>query len=242
MVDPQQQPAQQQQRRHSNRSSQQNSRLGSPTAPNAPAMRRSSAIAEDAVMLDGGAAEAEDAAGYDTAPEDTAPMHEDAENHQQKQSEQQQRRRPVPISTDGGAVKDAAAAGDGTVANAAPLKRGQLAKDEERRGIIQCRHVTNDSQRESMILLTGLKNIYQKQLPKMPREYIARLVYDRNHDSMAIVKKGLKVVGGITYRVFNDRKFAEIVFCAITSSEQVKVRSGVHPVLYQEVFMYSPHI
>jgi histone acetyltransferase len=106
-----------------------------------------------------------------------------------------------------------------------PTKRGQLAKEEERRGIIQCRPVKNDGRRDSMILLTGLKNIYQKQLPKMPREYIARLVYDRNHESVAIVKKGLRVVGGITYRPFNDRKFAEIVFCAITSSEQVKVRS-----------------
>ena len=87
-----------------------------------------------------------------------------------------------------------------------------------------------------MIILTGCKNIYQKQLPKMPREYIARLVYDRwvqvygvhcntrrNHASMAIVKKGLRVVGGITYRVFPGRQFAEIVFCAITSTEQVKV-------------------
>lgn len=74
-----------------------------------------------------------------------------------------------------------------------------------------------------MIILTGLKNIFQRQLPKMPREYIARLVMDRNHWSMAIVKRGLQVVGGITYRPFNHRRFAEIVFCAITSTEQVKV-------------------
>lgn len=57
----------------------------------------------------------------------------------------------------------------------------------------------------------------------MPREYIARLVYDRNHYSMAIVKRGLEVVGGITYRPFESRGFAEIVFCAITGTEQVKV-------------------
>lgn len=81
----------------------------------------------------------------------------------------------------------------------------------------------NDGKRDSLILLTGVKNIYQKQLPKMPREYIARLVYDRNHSSMVIAKKGLRPVGGITYRVFPGRKFAEIVFCAITSTEQVKV-------------------
>ena len=96
---------------------------------------------------------------------------------------------------------------------------------EEREGIIEFRVVNNDNTKENMIILTGLKNIFQKQLPKMPREYIARLIYDRNHLSMAIVKKPLQVVGGITYRPFNHRKFAEIAFCAITSSEQVKVHS-----------------
>ena len=57
----------------------------------------------------------------------------------------------------------------------------------------------------------------------MPREYIARLVYDRNHLSMAIVKHGLQVRGGITWRPFESRAFSEIVFCAITGTEQVKV-------------------
>lgn len=74
-----------------------------------------------------------------------------------------------------------------------------------------------------MIILTGLKNIFQKQLPKMPREYIARLVFDRAHWSLAIVKRGLEVVGGITYRPFDGQGFAEIVFCAVTGTEQVKV-------------------
>ncbi|KAI8853383.1 histone acetyltransferase NGF-1 [Chytridium lagenaria] len=89
-------------------------------------------------------------------------------------------------------------------------------------GTIQFRVVLPDKSDESMILLTGLKNIYQKQLPNMPKEYIARLVYDRNHESMAVVRPPLKVVGGITYRPFISRKFAEIVFCAIASTEQVK--------------------
>lgn len=74
----------------------------------------------------------------------------------------------------------------------------------------------------STILLIGLKNLFQKQLPKMPREYITRLVLDKNHISMPIVKRGWKVVGGICYRPFESRGFAEIVFCAVDSSEQVK--------------------
>lgn len=93
---------------------------------------------------------------------------------------------------------------------------------EEKVGKIEFRVVNNDNTRENLIVLTGLKNIFQKQLPKMPREYISRLVYDRSHLSMAVVRKPLTVVGGITYRPFNNRGFAEIVFCAISSTEQVR--------------------
>lgn len=66
---------------------------------------------------------------------------------------------------------------------------------EERNGDIEFRVVNNDGRRESTIILTGLKCIFQKQLPKMPKDYIARLVYDRTHLSIAIVKKPLEVVG-----------------------------------------------
>lgn len=93
---------------------------------------------------------------------------------------------------------------------------------EERDGRIEFRVVNNDNTRENLIVLTGLMNIFQKQLPKMPREYILRLVYDRSHLSMAVVRKPLTVVGGITYRPFDNRGFAEIVFCAISSTEQVR--------------------
>lgn len=103
-----------------------------------------------------------------------------------------------------------------------PPRREKPAVIEERTGLIQFQVVTNDGRPESQVILTGLKNIFMRQLPKMPREYITRLVLDRNHWSMAIVKRGLQVVGGITYRPFPHREFAEIVFCAIASTEQVK--------------------
>jgi len=60
-----------------------------------------------------------------------------------------------------------------------PSNKGQAAREEEREGIIQVHLVVNDNERQNMILLTGLKAIFQKQLPKMPTEYISRLVYDR---------------------------------------------------------------
>ena len=73
----------------------------------------------------------------------------------------------------------------------------QPAVIEERNGEIEFRVVNNDGKRDSTVILTGLKCIFQKQLPKMPKDYIARLVYDRTHLSMAIVKKPLEVVGWV---------------------------------------------
>jgi histone acetyltransferase len=83
--------------------------------------------------------------------------------------------------------------------------------------------VENDGQPANMVLLTNLKTLFQKQLPVMPREYITRLVFDPNQKCLAIVKSGYKVVGGICYRPFPHRKFAEIVFFATHSVDQVKV-------------------
>ncbi|KAL0956425.1 hypothetical protein HGRIS_002573 [Hohenbuehelia grisea] len=98
---------------------------------------------------------------------------------------------------------------------------------ELRKGIIEITAVENDGEPRSFVVLTGLKTLFQKQLPKMPREYIARLVYDSNSKSLAIVKRGLKVVGGICYRPFPHRGFAEIVFFATASVDQVKGYGGM---------------
>ena len=75
-----------------------------------------------------------------------------------------------------------------------------------------------------------LKSLFAKQLPKMPRPYIARLVFDRRHTSLAILSDdpALKdtdeeVIGSICYRAFPEMRFAEIAFCAVNASHQVKV-------------------
>ncbi|KAI5123056.1 hypothetical protein M0805_000491 [Coniferiporia weirii] len=98
---------------------------------------------------------------------------------------------------------------------------------EMRQGIIQVTSVENDGTPRSLIILTGLKTLFQKQLPKMPREYIARLVYDKNSKALAIIKHGYKAVGGICYRPFPQRGFAEIVFFATASVDQVKGYGGM---------------
>ncbi len=55
----------------------------------------------------------------------------------------------------------------------------------------------------------------------MPREYIVRLVMDRRHRTLLALRDG-RVVGAICYRPFFEQRFAEIAFCAVTSSEQVR--------------------
>lgn len=106
------------------------------------------------------------------------------------------------------------------------VKPEKASWSELRRGVINIVPIENDGEPRSMIILTGLKTLFQKQLPKMPREYIARLVYDTNSRCLAIIKHGYLVVGGICFRPFPHRKFAEIVFFATNSADQVKVRRG----------------
>jgi histone acetyltransferase len=106
---------------------------------------------------------------------------------------------PKRIKQSGSSTPSASADGP-----APPVKRivpfpEKPAVIEERNGEIEFRVVNNDGRRESTIILTGLKCIFQKQLPKMPKDYIARLVYDRTHLSIAIVKHPLEVVGYVIY-------------------------------------------
>ncbi|KAK5581480.1 hypothetical protein RB653_001513 [Dictyostelium firmibasis] len=99
--------------------------------------------------------------------------------------------------------------------------RGITAKEEKEKGILRFEVITNDSSSKNLEYLMNLKNVFSKQLPKMPREYIVRLMFDRFHHSLLIIKNN-NVIGGICFRPFPQQGFIEIAFCAITSSEQVK--------------------
>ncbi|WVZ58996.1 hypothetical protein U9M48_009206 [Paspalum notatum var. saurae] len=94
-------------------------------------------------------------------------------------------------------------------------------KREEDSGRLKFLCYSNDDVDEHMIWLIGLKNIFARQLPNMPKEYIVRLVMDRTHKSMMVIRNNI-VVGGITYRPYASQRFGEIAFCAITADEQVK--------------------
>ena len=71
--------------------------------------------------------------------------------------------------------------------------RDKNIKIQEEKGIFEFVVVRNTGENnkenlDNMKLLTDLKNIISKQLPKMPKEYIVRLVFDKLHESMLIIR------------------------------------------------------
>jgi histone acetyltransferase len=68
----------------------------------------------------------------------------------------------------------------------------QMEKDEHEK-VITYEFVTNDGSDASLMLLVHCKCLFARQLPKMPKEYIARLVFDRRHFCFVMKKK--EVVG-----------------------------------------------
>nr|CCA25635.1 histone acetyltransferase putative [Albugo laibachii Nc14] len=121
---------------------------------------------------------------------------------------------PGSMQNDSLAMKD--------ISSSISASREEFARKEEESGLIKFEVITNDGEPEHMVQLTTLKNIFSRQLPKMPREYIVRLVFDRNHRSLLLLKNGTRVIGGISYRPFEEQHFAEIAFCAINAADQVR--------------------
>ena len=104
--------------------------------------------------------------------------------------------------------------------------------------------VTNDGTHENLVRLIGLKTLFAKQLPKMPKEYIVRLVFDRRHKSLALLSDDLQqkggddeIIGGICYRAYPEMRFAEIAFCAVSASQQVKVSEEKVPLTHHLKFI-----
>ena len=107
------------------------------------------------------------------------------------------------------------------VSNTSSSNNGVLSKTDDFMRDIQFVAYSNDGKDDTLEALTTLKNIFSRQLPKMPKEYIVRLVFDRRHTSLAIEKAGT-IIGGVCYRAYPEQKFGEIAFLAISGTEQVK--------------------
>ena len=100
---------------------------------------------------------------------------------------------------------------------------------QEISGDITYEFVTNDGTDASLIKLVHCKCLFGRQLPKMPKEYIVRLVFDRRHFTLVMKKKesvdstGVgreSVIAAVCFRPFG--KFAEIAFLAVSSKDQVR--------------------
>lgn len=87
---------------------------------------------------------------------------------------------------------------------------------------LQFEILKNDGTIPTMKKLIDLKNIFARQLPKMPKEYIVRLIFDSKHESIVIKDNEDKIFGGVCYCIFNSVQLAEIVFLAIMSDRQIK--------------------
>ncbi|XP_067931854.1 histone acetyltransferase KAT2A-like [Watersipora subatra] len=115
--------------------------------------------------------------------------------------------------------------GPETTESAANQARDDGARLEEQKGLISFHVISNTLSRqpskETLLWLIGLQNVFSHQLPRMPKEYITRLVFDPKHKCLALLKDN-RVIGGICFRMFPSQGFTEIVFCAVSSNEQVK--------------------
>ena len=72
-------------------------------------------------------------------------------------------------------------------------QRDKNIKIQEEKGLFDFLVIRNTGENnkenlDNMKLLTDLKNIIAKQHPKMPKEYIVRLVFDKHHENMIIIK------------------------------------------------------
>lgn len=117
--------------------------------------------------------------------------------------------------------------------------RDESARAEQSRNEISFHIIANTlnkkAPQQNLAWLLTCKNVFAHQLPRMPKEYITQLVFDGKHKTLALVKDN-KPIGGICFRSFTSQGFIEIVFCAVTSSEQVK---GYGTILMNHLKDYS---
>jgi len=86
---------------------------------------------------------------------------------------------------------------------------------------LQIRLIKNDGTKQALIWLTMVRNVFRNQLRNMPESYITRLVFNPKHYTVILLLDG-DVLGGICFRPFLKEDFAEIAFCAVSMSQQVR--------------------
>ena len=140
------------------------------------------------LQLQGGAATA--AGGTRTGPEAPQPqaVPPPAGSEPQQPAAQGQGQGPQPAGGGGDpqqqAVQQAGAAAPlplPVVPDNTYMSREARHIERERSGELEARYIRNDGSIESGRLLIGLKNVFAKCLPNMPKEYICRLIFEWRH-------------------------------------------------------------
>lgn len=88
---------------------------------------------------------------------------------------------------------------------------------------IEIRVVKHDGDESNFITLVEFQRLVQVTLPSMPKEAIRRTIFETDHFCIVMVKKSSqteKVIAGIAYRVWEQRRFVELVYLVVASDEQ----------------------
>ncbi|KAF7891387.1 uncharacterized protein EAF02_001712 [Botrytis sinoallii] len=109
----------------------------------------------------------------------------------------------------------------------------------ERNGVLEFRTTTNDGSPENFVLLTKFQQVVRKGLLEMNADYIAKTVLDANNKTLVMIQKSQKpingkskggigqtfeqletVIGGVCYRVFENRGFVEMIYVVVSANKQ----------------------
>ena len=78
----------------------------------------------------------------------------------------------------------------------------------------------NNREEGSFGYLLELKKIIAKQLASMTKEYIIKILFDIEHYSFVLVDEEKVVLGGACFKLFKDKPFIELVFLAVSPTQQ----------------------
>ncbi|CAL5996893.1 Histone_acetyltransferase GCN5 [Hexamita inflata] len=83
----------------------------------------------------------------------------------------------------------------------------------------------NPYEPKMLLKLLMAKDLFQAELPRMPKDYITRLVFNPHHETIMLFEypqppKVSPLVGGICFRKFPEVKLIEIAFCAVSGAKK----------------------
>lgn len=91
---------------------------------------------------------------------------------------------------------------------------------------------------ETQNYLLKAKELLQVQLPKMPREYILKQIFDEKHRTLCMFYED-DLIGVICFRPFYENNFTEMVFLAINFNSQIKGNGSFMVYVFKEYFKFS---